>query len=293
MIDKSWHFTRALIEKFHGKVEPLKASFSPGLADKLEQTQMPKDKGAVIPSGFIDIPFGLGGFHFSWALPLFQDRSDFEKALFISVLPPDIGAQLRNRLKIKERPLALSPQVRKWVYKEIIAKICPHVLFSEDIIEDSPISRLQLLSKRELELLSDYMGLFDLAEELRKVIDKPTITKVYAELSSKEIVFLEQCLTRRFLWRLPPIGLETWLKNPSGFRHVLQKRGLARLCVGLSGEDPFLIEKLIFTLDMGRAKILKHLVKSSPIEPATTLVQKQVIELFDLLFANHQKLHSG
>jgi len=161
------------------------------------------------------------------------------------------------------------------------------------VIEESPISKLQRLSKRELELISDYMGLFDLAEELRKVIDKPTVTKVYTELSSKEIFFLEQCLTRRFLWRLPPIGLETWLKNSSGFRHVLQKRGLARLCVGLSGEDSFLIEKLIFTLDTGRAKILKHLVKSSPIEPATTLVQKQILELFDLLFANHQKLHSG
>jgi len=293
MIDKSWHFTCALIEKFHGKAELLKASFSPALIEKLEQTPMPEDKGAVIPSGFIDIPFGFSSFHFSWILPLFQDRSDFEKALFISVLPHDMGTQLRNRLKIKERPLSLTPRVRKWVCEEMLAKICPHVLFSEDVIEDSPISKLQMLSKRELELLSDYIGLFDLAEELRKVIDKPTITKVYAELSSKEIVFLEQCLTRRFLWRLPPIGLDTWLKNPLGFRHVLQKRGLARLCVGLSGEDPFLIEKLIFTLDMGRAKILKHLVKSSPIEPATTLVQKQILELFDLLFANHQKLHSG
>jgi len=284
MKDKSWHYTRALLENYHGNIRAVERYFSPTLIDRLQAVKLSTDKSALVASGFIDIPFGLEGIHFSWLLPLFQDRPLFEKQLILTVLPTDTALNLSNRLGVKERPIPLNPKLRAWVFSLIYTKLFSHVILPASCLPHSHMSPLLKLNKRTLEQLSDFLGLFDLAEEMRKTIDKSTITKIYSELSSKEIIFLEQCLTRRFLWRLPPLSLETWLKSSEGVRHVLQKRGLTRLCVALSGENDAFIEQILYRFDTGRAKILKHLIKPNAIEPATSLVQKQVVELLNMLF---------
>lgn len=289
MKDKSWHYTRALLENYHGNIQVVEKYFSTSIVDRLRSVKLSPDKSDLLPSGFIDIPFGLQNIHFSWVLPLFQDRPLFEKELILTTLPADMALNLRNKLGIKERKIPLNPKMRSWIFNLIYTKLFSHVILPESSLPHSHVTPLLKLTKRTLEQVCDFLGLFDLAEEMRKTIDKPTITRIYSELSSREIIFLEQCLTRRFLWRLPPLGLETWLKNSAGVRHVLQKRGLTRLCVALSGEDEAFIEQILYRFDTGRAKILKHLIKPTAIEPATSLVQKQLSELLNMLFPKAAK----
>ena len=220
----------------------------------------------------------LKNIHYSWFYPLLEKHGDEVKQLLIANLPAQTAFAL-----LKGYHLPKIQKIQNPFLKSVLLKMLYFHIYNRDILQKKalPKSSLSLLELNifQLEQLFDFLGLYDLASELKEVLDKELILAIFKHLSSKEKSFIKECLAKKQLWSLPKIGIQTWTKEVKGFRHVLQKRGLIRFCVGLCGQHKDFIWHLMHKLDTGRAKFLEKLVQDKPIPPATQTVITQINSL--------------
>jgi hypothetical protein len=78
---------------------------------------------------------------------------------------------------------------------------------------------------------------------------------------------------------LARMGLDRWDGSEESFRLLLHRRGIARLGVGLSGQDPDFIWTICHQLDIGRGNTLFKLCAKEPIHGVSDAVIRQIQEL--------------
>lgn len=270
-MDNSWLFARAIADQLHLDI----GAFLPEAPAK--------DPSSLIQSGVIDPAFAFEEIHYSWLVRFLEDKSALEKRLYCAVLPAKIAVPVAKTYNLAPIDRLLSPLVRRMLFEKLYFSLFPHAKIPPLDWTQEPISRLVFLGKVALERLCDFLGLYDLASEMQMIIDKAMIATIQEKLSSKEIAFLQRALGARPPWSLPKIGLATWTKAKPGLRHVLQKRGLMRLCVALSGQSPVLIDYLKYKFDTGRAQIIDQLVRPEALAGATPIVLSQLEAIFESL----------
>lgn len=284
MEDKSWLFTAALADHLHLSM----GRYFPKNFEKITL----QEPMSVIRSGMIDPLFAFEDVHYSWVIKALKERTLYEQRVFCAVVPARIAGAVARKFGLIPADKIASPLAHKLLFETLYFSLFPHAKIPPLQWVEEPVSRLVYLSKIALERLCDFLGLYDLAGEMQKAIDRTTIERIYATLSSKEVAFLERALGEKNPWSLPKIGLSTWTKSSPGLRHILQKRGLMRLCIALSGQHPLLIEHLKYKLDVGRAHILEQLVRPESIAGATHLVHKQLEAIFESLNTQESKANS-
>jgi hypothetical protein len=262
--------------------------FKTAIASKLglETSESVSDASLLIRTGIVDAAFAFEEVHYSWIIRFLNTKTPLERRLYCSVLPAKLAARIARVYGLASIELILSPQARRYIFEQLYFALFPHAKISPLEWTQEPLSRLVYLGKVALERLCDFLGLYDLAAEMQLTIDKGEIEKIQSLLSQKEVTFLKRALGERPGWSLPKLGLSTWVGKDPGLRHVLQKRGIMRLCVALSGAHPWLIEHIKYKLDTGRAHILDTLVRSDPIEGATPVVLSQLEAIFESLNTN-------
>lgn len=275
MEDKSALFSSAIADYLHLDIK----KHLPGYA----ATEVIEDPESLIKSGIIDPAFAFEEVHYSWVIDFLAKKSDFERRLYSAVLPAKLASAVARRFNLSPIERLLSPLMRRMIFERLYCSLFPHAKVPPLQWTKEPMNRLVFLGKVALERLCDFLGLYDLAAEMQMTIDKTVIEKIQEKLSAKEVMFLKRALGEKQSWSLPKIGLVTWTKASPGLRHVLQKRGLMRLCVALSGESPWLIEHLKYKLDTGRAHIMDQLVRPEMIPGATPTVQSQLEAIFESL----------
>jgi hypothetical protein len=125
-----------------------------------------------------------------------------------------------------------------------------------DYLPPSPMNRLLNLSKRQIIGLIDLLSIYDLAIEVRQIVETKILKKLYSFLTDAERKLLKQIAARPEPFTPPKIGLERWNGEEDSLRHSLHKRGLSRLGLALSGQDPALIWYICHQLDIGRGNAL-------------------------------------
>lgn len=279
-MDKSAFFAQAIADQLHLDV----GAFLPKVSVK--------DPSSLIQAGVIDPAFAFEEVHYSWIVRFLEDKSELERRLYCGVLPARLASPVARAYNLAPIERTLSPLTRRMIFERLYFSLFPHAKIPPLDWTEEPISRLVFLGKVALERLCDFLGLYDLAAEMQMTIDKAMIEKIQGKLSSKEVVFLKRALGTRQPWSLPKIGLATWTKAKPGLRHVLQKRGLMRLCVALSGQSPFLIEHLKYKFDTGRAQIIDQLVRPETIAGATPIVLSQLEAIFESLQTHANEVSS-
>lgn len=279
-MDKSALFAQAIADQLHLDV----GAFLPRVSIK--------NSGDLIHAGVVDPAFAFEEVHYSWIVRFLEEKSDLERRLYCGVLPARIAGPVARAYNLAPIERILSQPVRRMLFEQLYFSLFPHAKIPPLDWVSEPISRLVFLGKVALERLCDFLGLYDLAAEMQMTIDKAMIEKIREQLSSKEVTFLGRALGTRQPWSLPKIGLATWTKAKPGLRHVLQKRGLMRLCVALSGQSPVFIEHLKYKFDTGRAQIIDRLVRPETIAGATPIVLSQLEAIFESLQTHANEVSS-
>ncbi len=75
------------------------------------------------------------------------------------------------------------------------------------------------------------------------------------------------------------MGLDKWEGSREAFRHLLHRRGLARLGAALSGQDPDLVWYVCHQLDIGRGNTLFKLCLKESLPGISELIARQIEEL--------------
>lgn len=282
-MDRANLFLLSLFNSFHpGKVEPL-LHFLPADTQKSLQTY------ASIPLQNYSLALPTfephcSSVHYSWLITTLDMFPAPLRPAIISALSTEQQEGLVRKGYVTQNELLsdLSPPLRqfllhlyyeKWPEKDI----CP-----KELLAHSALLPLLHCSKQELVELCDLLPMYDIAPEIRHVVDKKLLAKIMSALSKNQQRFVRTCIHTKSKPLFPSINLKEAIANPKSLRNLLHKRGLQRLTVALSGcEKPFLWH-LCHIFDIGRGNFIMKEWKADEIPSAGQMAATQVIQIIQM-----------
>lgn len=216
--------------------------------------------------------------HYSWMIPTLESYSNQEQGFFLQSLKGDVLENLETifpstKTKISEKG------------KEFLLSILIQSLIGETQTllpkKALPTSKIQLVleySKDELVELIDYLALYDLTLEMRRIVETKILKRIYSFLSEDKREFIKKLMTYKEPFTLPNFRIPS---NEDDFNLSLHKRGLKRLAFAISNEHPDFIWYVCHHLDIGRGNALyKYCAKKAPSQ-VTEGIQKNIQEIAD------------
>lgn len=205
--------------------------------------------------------------HWSWFIPTLKAYPEKEQLLFLSALESLSSENLRQELQVTGETKPLSKSGALFFQQVLLSSLtgAHDRLLPVEFLPTSPLKQLLYLSKKQLTYLIDFLSLYDLAHELRQIVETKILKRIYSFLSEEERKFLKTAMAHKELHPPPRIGLDKWEGSKEAFRHLLHKRGLTRLGAALSGQHPDLVWYVCHRLDIGRGNALFKLsAKEAP-----------------------------
>lgn len=221
--------------------------------------------------------------HWSWLIPALREATLKEQKFFLHSLPSSFQENLMRELKLRSLPtVRVTRTGQDFFLKQLIEYLTGETnpLLPVYFLPPSPIAALLHLEKQELIRLIDFLSLYDLALELKQIVETKILKKIYSFLSEEEKKFLKK-EAAAFKEPSPTarLGLEKWDGAEQPFRVLLHKRGLVRLGAALCGQHPDFIWYVCHQLDIGRGTALMKFVEAEKSLSATGTFIKQVEEI--------------
>lgn len=218
--------------------------------------------------------------HPSWLLSILTEMPAEAQQILVGALPAPQRRYLSEQLQISPLEKPLAEPVKAFLLKSFIQRIPGAAdVLDTTFLPKSTLSRLIDWKRGEIIELCNYLGLIDLANEIRHVIDKKKLQKVYDCLNPKEQNYLKQAMQQKEKVPTVSLGLDRWSGDCEKLRTVIQSRGLIRLATALSGEHPDIIWQISHILDKGRGLVLVKHVAGQPIRRGTAHTVQQVLTL--------------
>jgi hypothetical protein len=266
---------RVLINRYNAKESHALLKFLP----KEEQEQIMGHQ--IVSSDLAPIlqqpKKGLSTIHYSWIEPLLNH--------FHEKLRPNVAASFGFDYKQTslQKPTTLSPLAKSFLLTEVyrLLDIDKHIPI--EYLPKTELTALAHWTKTEIVNLIDYLGLYDLASEVRHIMNPNAIKKIYTSLTPKQFHFLKTCLHKKDQLTFPKLGVDLSKVEIDQLKQILHKRGLIRLSRAFYGQDPDLIWHVSHVLDMTRGQIFLKEVKVVKEEKVTQILQQQVLLLMNFL----------
>ncbi len=221
----------------------------------------------------------LDKIHWSWFLPCLKSYAPQEQRLFLTVLPESFRKNLSHEIGLPPLPAKELGSLAKRFFTQTlldhIASPIQHIL-PIDFLPPSPLTPLLHLTKKKLIHLVDFLSLFDLAAELRQIVETKILKKIYSFLSEKEREFLKQTAASNLPFPSTRLKFEGWDGTGESFRTLLHKRGLARLGAALSAQLPDFCWYICHRLDIGRGTVLSKLCLSEVSRETSEAIVRQI-----------------
>ena len=256
--------------------------------DELLEHLSPKDREALkeypsFPLLNYATLFSLSNFlkkiHFSWFKDPLEKSPSPKIPPFFLLFPESEGEKLSMLLNIPYQKVATSPIAKTYVMNELKKLIEDSSVLPEEFLPPSPANDLLKLSRRELLHLIDLLGIYDLAGEIRQIVDKNLLGKIAAALTNEQRNFLQYASKQPMKYLPPGIGLAKWDGDPKKLDRLLHKRGLVRLSYAISEEAKSFRWHLLHRLDIGRAKVMEKLLATRLEPDMIAFFKKQVNHL--------------
>lgn len=272
---------RILLNRFHeGAAEAIVKAVSPDDVKMiLNQNIQSKDVGPILASPS-EI---LMKIHYSWLQPELDKLPKNVLGVAISLLPEPIKTKLQETFKIKGGAFNFSAPVHRFLLNHLFKHIYKDHPLPLDYLLPSPMTSLAKLQKDDLIEVVDYLGLYDLAEEIRQIVHKKQIENIYKCLSNKKHLYLRQCLHQKEKLVTQSLQLERWNGDCQKLAKLMHHRGIVRLGYALSGQHPDLIWHITHHLDSGRGEKLHSYVQKGEIPGVTQALRLQVKNVLDYL----------
>lgn len=287
MSAKSWMMLQLLLNRFHhGPSQPLFAYLPKEEAEQLSNYAV---EGQDISPALQKPDDQLQNIHYSWIAPTIQGAPEDLKPFLLASLPENYTASIKKLVNFTAPIPTLSPPAKEYFLKLFFSKY--HTMGEHLPLLFVPPSKLGVLltlSKQQLVEVIDFLGLQDLAEALRHIVDKARLKRIYGCLSAKKQQYLRVCLHQKDRLGVAPMELNQWDGNIQKLETQLHRRGLMRLGVALSGQHPEFIWHLSQLLDTGRGGMLTKNYKPNEIPNVTAAVGMQVLSLIKFLYKQEQ-----
>ncbi|MBA3721037.1 MAG: hypothetical protein H0W88_01380 [Parachlamydiaceae bacterium] len=219
--------------------------------------------------------------HYSWIKPLVESFPVEVQPLIVGALAPAQSASLQKITNIS--PLSVSSVVKNFIVNRLYTLLEKEHHLPVEYLPTTELTPLTTWNKKELVHLIDFLGLHDLAAEIRNIVNKRHLENIYSCLTPKQLYYLKVCTYQKEKLVPPKLGINPAEKNCDRLKVLIHQRGLLRLGKALSGQHPDLFWYIVHTLDIGRGKILMNYYKSQPIPNVTPILKLQVTNVMNFL----------
>ncbi len=281
METKSWIMLRVLLNRFHeGDME----SVLHGLPEDDARTVLSQDVVSKELFPAVARPQELiKRIHYSWIAPEIKKLPSNMQTMILSALPEEYTLKVSQFLEKEPPPMKLSSPIKSFVLGNLYSKILPKEVLPPEYLPESPLSFLGTTSKKELLQLFDFLGMYDLAKEIRHIVDKEKLKKIYQCITPKRREFLRFCLHQPEKLVSEGLKLERWDGDCNKLRRLLHRKGMMRLAYAVSGQHPDLMWHIIHTLDTGRGEIISKNYSKEEIAGITPVLSQQLLTLMNFL----------
>ncbi|MBS0615314.1 MAG: hypothetical protein JSR58_02025 [Verrucomicrobia bacterium] len=223
--------------------------------------------------------------HDSWLTAALRNFSPSDMRLFLASLAPAQATEVQKALQVKGSFPPVSDLSKQFLSKTLWERIVGKEEEPLPISCLPPSSLLPLLdiSFDELSRVIEYLGMHDLATEMRQIIEAARLKKIYDVLAPEEQNYVKMLLQSQEPVVFSRMGIMNWKGDSETLRSLIVQRGINRLAKVAYGQHPSFLWYLSHRLDAPRAQIFQKLC--APLEnPAiVSLLTTQVLELFSFL----------
>ncbi|PJD97339.1 MAG: hypothetical protein CK425_03625 [Parachlamydia sp.] len=200
----------------------------------------------------------VGLIHYSWYAPIFKKIPVHEASWMLQVLPQRSAVKLQQVCQIPFTGVKLSPFARAFASHYLWKQIEDPAILPLEFVPQTPLSVLMQFSREQLLEIIDLLGVYDLTEKVRHIVDKNRLKSIYSSLKPRELQFLHHCLNQQAKIVVSPLKLNDWDGTAQSLRRKLHRRGLSRLGYSVKEESPHFLWYFLRKFDIGRAALLQH-----------------------------------
>lgn len=271
---------RVLLNHFHQSVkDSMLRGLSQEEAQEVRLLDVPSNNVSILidwPNQFLD------KVHYSWIQPFLEKSPRSIQEALIGSLHSSQAKKLRSRLKIDSLNTPAQP-VQNYLKRGLTQWLKLDDVLPVSYLPQSPLSSLVEWDKNQLVELIDFLGLHDLAGEVRHIIDKDRLKKLSPCLTHRQKQFLRICLHQKEKLVSSKIGIDGWQGDCDQLNRNLHRRGLLRLGKALCGHHKDLVWHIAHILDSGRGNILLQYYSPAIVPGVTSTLVLQVTNLMSFL----------
>lgn len=277
MQDRSSTYLRLLLNRYHkGPQEAVLTPLPEEKAKKVSELTINTEDCETILAAPLE---NLRRIHYSWMLDTLEKLPQSSIVYMLGLVPPEKAEKIQAALKIKSKPPALSPLMKKFILQRLANDFPFKDTPPFSHIPESELSFLAHLQKQELVQLIDFLGLYDLSEEIHNIVDKRVLEKIYNALTPKKKSYVKKCLQSKEKLVTNRLNLEYWDGDQAKLLKLIHHRGMVRLGYALCNQDQNLIWHITRTLDSGRGKKLLRYINDKEIPGVTKTLREQVLDV--------------
>lgn len=218
----------------------------------------------------------LNHVHYSWIQPLLEKFPLHLRPVVTAILTPE---QITG-LKASSLPKVSQP-VKNFMMHQLYLSSGMSDHLPLEYLPETELSLLSQWNKQQLTHLFDFLGLHDLASEVRHIVNRHHLTNIYSCLSPKQFYYLKLCLHQKEQIVSPKLGIDPTVQNCDKLKQMIHKRGLQRFGRALCGQHPDFVWHIAHILDRGRGKILLQNYTPDALPKITPALKQQVLNLMN------------
>jgi len=281
MRSKTNYMIKVLINRYHNTAEDaLLKAMHPEDAQEISHVPTQSTNLSIATRQPLEL---LENIHYSWIATTLREIETGKRTLLLSALPDSQKQKVSQLLKQKTISFTQAAVFRNFLLKDLWNRL----KLSEDIpldwTKETLLSCLTHFSKNELVELIDFLGIHDLAEEVRQTVDRKSLKGLYRALSPRKQQFLRVCLQQKDKIVGSRLQFSKSDPDPEEIERTLHRRGIIRLAKALSGQPKELVNHIVYTLDTGRGTLLSQAVLPDEIKGVTPLLAQHVLNLIQFL----------
>jgi len=281
MQSKDWLIFRILTNKFHANSRDLFLKNLPvAEAEKvLDQNFSSTDASLLL----IQPQYLIEKIHYSWFLNTFKEIPKALQPALLASLPKTLSEGISKTLNIPLKKMEISLPIKRYLINMLYTRFEKKEILPNEFLPDNPLNLLLGFSKQKIVTIIDYLGLYDLSDELRHIVEKNLLKKVYLCLSLKKQQFLKNILNQKEKLLAPRLEITNENLDREKLETTLHKRGLIRLAQALSGKHKDFVWHIVHLLDSGRGQMIATHYKAEEIPVVSQALTHQVVNVINYL----------
>jgi hypothetical protein len=182
------------------------------------------------------------------------------------------------------KPVSVSSFMRQFLLGLLYEQLKINDRIPSSLLPKTPLSPLLKLNKTQLTELINFLGLHDLAQEMKKIVEKKLLKQIYEAFSKQQQIYLKSILNQPEKLVASPLGLKELVTKPDDLRKAIHRRGMIRLAKALIAQHPDFIWHIYHSLDSGRAAVIDKYFRQKEDVKIIEFLSMQINQIIHFLF---------